>query len=64
LTGLCRYATIHSKSGGYGWAEVRIHEYGSRMVMEDALMAISPPDIDPEDVSAEDSVTLVYEIED
>ena len=32
--------------------------------MEDALMAISPPDIDPEDVSAEDSVTLVYEIED
>jgi uncharacterized protein len=48
----------------YGWAEVRIHEYGSRMVMEDSLMAISPPDIDPEDVSAEDSVTLVYEIED
>lgn len=47
----------------YGWTEVRIHEYEANMILADSVMACSPPDIEPEDVFAEDSVTLVYEIE-
>lgn len=52
----------------YGWAEVRIYDCEASMVGE--APPPCPPhdyyeaDIDPEDVGAEDSVTLVYEIED
>lgn len=44
----------------YGWAEVRIYEERESTV----LYAPSEPnfDIDPDDVEAEDNVTLVYEI--
>ena len=48
----------------YGWSEVHIYD---RQV--DAMCAASPPDqydvdVEPEDVSAEDNVTLVYELTD
>jgi uncharacterized protein YggE len=47
----------------YGWAEVRIYEREASMLCE---MSAEPPqsqaDIEPEDVTAEDNVTLVYEI--
>jgi uncharacterized protein YggE len=47
----------------YGWAEVRIYDREASMV---CAAPVEPPqsqaDIEPEDVTAEDSVTLVYEI--
>ncbi len=46
----------------YGWAEVRIYEQESRI----PCMAMGPggdPDIEPEDVRADDTVTLVYTIQ-
>jgi uncharacterized protein YggE len=50
----------------YGWAEVRISNRVASMVCEGPA---SPPmeydaDIEPEDIIAEDNVTLVYEIAD
>ncbi len=44
----------------YGWTEVRIYNQKADMVCD----SISPsaPDIEPENVGAEDVVTLVYEI--
>lgn len=48
----------------YGWSEIHIHDCDVAMVCD----AAGPPsreygaDIDPEDVVAEDNVTLVYEI--
>lgn len=48
----------------YGWSEVRIYDRHANIAMSP-----SPPppgyhaDIEPEDVEAEDNVTLVYEIE-
>lgn len=46
----------------YGWSEVHIYDQHV-----DAMLAASPPDqygvdVEPEEVSAEDNVTLVYEI--
>ena len=49
----------------HGWAEVRI--YDSEVVKAYETVRGGPPcevDIEPEDVDAEDSVTLVYEISD
>ena len=48
----------------YGWAEVRIYDCEANMACGEALPSEYEADIDPEDVGAEDSVTLVYEIED
>ena len=48
----------------YGWTEVRIHEYETNMVCAPTMMDEYSIDIEPEDVFAEDNVTLVYEIED
>ena len=48
----------------YGWAEVRIYDQESVMVCEGSVMEDYNADIEPEDVGADDSVTLVYEIED
>ena len=47
----------------YGWSEVRIYDRQASMLCEgpDAMMA-SGADIEPEDVAAEDSVTLVFQI--
>jgi uncharacterized protein len=47
----------------YGWSEVRIRGYETDMLLEKSS-SLHNFDIEPEDVSAEDSVTLVYEIED
>lgn len=47
----------------YGWTEVRIFEGEACMIAEGAEdMSAYDADIDPEDVAAEDSVTLVFEI--
>lgn len=50
----------------YGWAEVRIYDREASMLCEGPSPA--PPayeaDIEPEDVVAEDKVTLVYEMAD
>ncbi len=48
----------------YGWAEVRF--YDQDLVMECGAASMPDPgvDIEPEDVQAEDNVTLVYEIQD
>ncbi len=50
----------------YGWAEVRISDYNASMICESMEAAPSEmnADIDPEDVEAEDNVTLIYEIVD
>jgi hypothetical protein len=49
----------------YGWSEVRIYDREASVLCESD--APSSPcceaDIEPEDVSAEDNVTLVYEME-
>lgn len=50
----------------YGWAEVRIYDREASMICEGPAPA--PPayqaDIEPENVVAEDKVTLVYEMAD
>jgi uncharacterized protein YggE len=46
----------------YGCVEVRVYEQESRMTCPSAMENMAEPDIDPADVNAEDSVTLVYEI--
>lgn len=47
----------------YGWAEVRIYDREASMVCQaSAETPQSEADIEPEDVTAEDTVTLVYEI--
>jgi uncharacterized protein YggE len=48
----------------YGWAEVRIYDRTASMLCEDAPSPVFAADIEPEDVVAEDTVTLVYEIRD
>lgn len=48
----------------YGWTEVRIYEQESVMAYEAPSRATHRIDIEPEEVTAHDSVTLVYEIED
>jgi hypothetical protein len=50
----------------YGWAEVRIYDREASMVCQQpvAQMPEYEADIEPEDVAAEDNVTLVYEISD
>jgi uncharacterized protein YggE len=47
----------------YGWAEVRIYDREASMLCEgpEAMLAFDA-EIEPEDVAAEDSVTLVFEI--
>ncbi|NCD35028.1 MAG: DUF541 domain-containing protein [Spartobacteria bacterium] len=48
----------------YGWSEVHIMEESANMICEMPDMDMySKPDITPDDVSAKDSVTLVYAIE-
>lgn len=49
----------------YGWSEVRIYDREASVLCEgdSPLPSCSEADIEPEDVSAEDNVTLVYEIE-
>lgn len=49
----------------YGWSEVRIYDREASMLCEgdSPLPSCSEADIEPEDVSAEDNVTLVYEME-
>jgi uncharacterized protein YggE len=47
----------------YGWTEIRVHDRHASMVCEAAPLPVAyEPDIEPEDVFAEDNVTLVYEI--
>ncbi len=47
----------------YGWAEVRVYDRVANVTCESsAAMREYDVDIEPEDVAAEDSVTLVYEI--
>jgi uncharacterized protein YggE len=46
----------------YGCVEVMVYEQESRMICSPSLSGVSEPDIEPADVNAEDSVTLVYEI--
>lgn len=46
----------------YGWAEVRIYDREADMVCETTAGPDFNVNIEPEDVSAEDNVTLVYEI--
>jgi hypothetical protein len=50
----------------YGWAEVRIYDREATMICEslDPARPEGEADIEPEDVAAEDNVTLVYEIAD
>lgn len=52
----------------YGWAEVRIYDREASMLCEAPSPASAPPayqaDIEPENVVAEDKVTLVYEMAD
>ena len=44
----------------YGWSELRIHSFSSDLIQM-RQMAYEP-DIEPEDVSGEDSVTIVFEL--
>jgi uncharacterized protein len=47
----------------YGWAEIRIYDWGIDMVCQSEPAPMQyEPDIKPEDIAAEDNVTLVYEI--
>jgi uncharacterized protein len=48
----------------YGWAEVRIHRPEAIMMCEDSPAMSEDGEIEPADVTAEDNVTLVYEIAD
>ena len=45
----------------YGWSEVRVYDRRMDMVCESGPAEYGP-DIEPEDVSSQDSVTLVYEL--
>ncbi len=47
----------------YGWAEVHIYDREASMLCEGPGMPELDADIEPEDVHAEDNVTLVYEME-
>ena len=47
----------------YGWSEVHIYNRRASMICESpSTTMFNCPDIEPEDVTAEDNVTLVYEI--
>jgi len=47
----------------YGWSEVHIYDREANILCESKLSySLSDPDIEPEDVKAEDTVTLVFEI--
>lgn len=46
----------------YGWNEVRFRTYEADMQCEPLADEPTHADVDPDDVSAEDSVTLVFEI--
>ena len=46
----------------YGWVEVRVYEQSAIMACAGPQAISSEPDIEPEDVKAEDTVTLVYEV--
>lgn len=46
----------------YGWAEVRIYDREDTMMCAPSAMPDFDADIEPDDVRAEDNVTLVYEI--
>jgi uncharacterized protein len=49
----------------YGWSEIRLQERQANVLCEAAPMTSNyQPDIQPEDVTADDNVTLVYAIED
>jgi uncharacterized protein YggE len=48
----------------YGWSEVRIYNHEESFLCEDSSPLLCRADIEPEDVRAGDSVTLVYEIVD
>jgi uncharacterized protein YggE len=70
-----RHADVMARAAGctlgrpiridYGWNEVRVstrrHELRAGLVADDAMMLA--PDIEPDDVRAEDSVTVVFELE-
>lgn len=45
----------------YGWAEVRVSS-GSQYTLSEQSCGVMAPDITPDDVEAEDSVTMVWEI--
>ena len=48
----------------YGWAEIRIEEAKAGVLCESAAPSSNyDPDIEPEDVTADDTVTLVYAIQ-
>jgi len=47
----------------YGWSEVHIYDSSANMDCPDMAESKFDVDIEPEDVSAGDSVTLVYEID-
>jgi uncharacterized protein YggE len=47
----------------YGWTEIRVYDRAMDMVCEQPPAYMDyEPDIEPEEVAAEDNVTLVYEI--
>lgn len=46
----------------YGYAEVRISSRGSDMVLASEPVACEAPDFDPDDIEAEDTVTITWEI--
>ena len=46
----------------YGWSEIRFESVNYSMSREPDMCAMSAPDIEPEDVEAEDSVTVVWEL--
>ena len=46
----------------YGWAEVRIYEQDANLSCPGPEALAAEADIDPQDVKAEDTVTLVYEV--
>ena len=47
----------------YGWSEVRVYDREASMVCQESSPMDIRADIEPEDVHAEDTVTLVYELE-
>lgn len=46
----------------YGFVEVRVRSHLRSYEMADAMADVSPPDIEPEALDAEESVTIVWEI--
>ncbi|MCC5850929.1 MAG: SIMPL domain-containing protein [Verrucomicrobia bacterium] len=46
----------------YGWSEIHVYDRNATMLCEAQFPADYDPDIEPRDVSAEDNVTLVFEI--